>query len=78
MACGNSQARGRIRAAPASLHHSHSNTGSELHLSLTLQLCRILNLLIHILMDASRVLNPLSHSGNTQTYVLRGSFWLLG
>ena len=32
---GNSQARGRIRGAVASLHHSHSNAGSELHLRLT-------------------------------------------
>ena len=29
-AYGGSQARGRIRATPASLHHSHSNTRSEL------------------------------------------------
>ena len=28
----NSQARGQIRAAAASLRHSHSNTGSEPHL----------------------------------------------
>ena len=31
-AYGGSQARGRIGAAPVGLHHSHSNTGSELHL----------------------------------------------
>ena len=31
-ACGSSQARGQIWAAAASLHHSHSNTGSEPHL----------------------------------------------
>ena len=31
-ACGGSQVRGRIRAAAAGLHHSHSNTGSEPHL----------------------------------------------
>ena len=30
--------RGRIRAAAASLHHSHSNTGSESHLQPTPQL----------------------------------------
>ena len=29
---GSSQARGQIRAAPACLHHSHSNAGFELHL----------------------------------------------
>ena len=32
MAYGNSQARGQIRAAAASLHHSHSNAESEPHL----------------------------------------------
>ena len=37
-AYGSSQARGRIGAAAAGLHHSHSNTGSELHLWLTPQL----------------------------------------
>ena len=31
-AYGGSQARGRIRAVVAGLHHSHSNTGSEPHL----------------------------------------------
>ena len=31
MACGSSQARGWIRAAAASLHHSHSNMGSLTH-----------------------------------------------
>ena len=33
-----SQARGRIGAVAASLHHSHSNSGSEPHRQLTLQL----------------------------------------
>ena len=32
MAYGGSQARGRIRAVAAVLHHSHSNVGSEPHL----------------------------------------------
>ena len=32
MAYGGPQARGQIGAAAASLHHSHSNEGSELHL----------------------------------------------
>ena len=31
-AYGSSQARGRIGAVAASLHHSHSNSGSEPHL----------------------------------------------
>ena len=31
-AYGSSQARGPIGAVAAGLHHSHSNTGSELHL----------------------------------------------
>jgi len=31
MVYGSSQARGRIGAAAASLHHSHSNTGSLTH-----------------------------------------------
>ena len=31
-AYGSSQARSRIRTTAAGLHHSHSNTGSELHL----------------------------------------------
>ena len=32
VANGSSQARGQIRAVAASLHHSHSNAGSEPHL----------------------------------------------
>ena len=35
-AYGSSQARGQLGATAAGLHHSHSNTGSELHLRLTL------------------------------------------
>ena len=38
VAYGSSQARGYIRAAAASLRHSHSNTRSELHLWPMLQL----------------------------------------
>ena len=38
MAYGCSRARGRIIAATAGLHHSHSNTGSEPHLQHTPQL----------------------------------------
>ena len=48
-AYGNSQARGRIRATAASLHHSHNNARSEPHLHLTLQLM---------------ILNPLSKAGD--------------
>ena len=32
MALGGSQARGQIGAEAAGLHHSNSNSGSELHL----------------------------------------------
>ena len=68
-----SGARGWIRAAAASLHHSHSNLGSELCLWPThsSQQPWILNPLskardwTRILMDASRVLNPLSHNRNS-------------
>ena len=38
VAHGSSQARGRIKATAAGLHHSHSNSGSELHLKPTPQL----------------------------------------
>ena len=37
MAYGVSQARGPVRATDASLHHSHSDAGSELHLHPTQQ-----------------------------------------
>ena len=37
-AYGRSRAQGRIGAAAASLHHSHSNTGSKPHLRPTPQL----------------------------------------
>ena len=42
-ACGSSQGRGQIRAAAASLHHSHSNTGSELCLQPTPQVMATLD-----------------------------------
>ena len=56
-----SQARGLIGAVAASLHHSHSNTGSKLHLQPTLQLTAMpdpwptdeVRDQIHILMDTS-------------------------
>ena len=37
-AYGGSQARGQIGSVAASLHHSHSNVGSKLHLQTTPQL----------------------------------------
>ena len=43
VAYGGSQARGRIRATAASLHHSHSNVGSEPHLQPTPQLSATLD-----------------------------------
>ena len=42
-AYGGSQARGQIGAVAASLHHSHSNTGSELYLQPTPQLVATLD-----------------------------------
>jgi len=68
-----SQARGQIRAAAASLHQSHRNAGSELHLRPTSQLTAMpdpspLNEArdqTHILMDASQVHNSLSQNGNS-------------
>jgi len=39
----NSQANGRIGAASSSLHHSHSNIGSELHLQSTVKLLAMLD-----------------------------------
>ena len=47
LAYGSSQARGRIRAAAASLYHSHSNTGSELCLRLIPQRMAMLDPLTH-------------------------------
>ena len=43
MAYGSSQARGRIGAAAASLHHSHSNAGSNSRLGPTPQLMAMPN-----------------------------------
>ena len=42
-AYGGSQARSRIRAVTAGLHHSHSNAGSEPHLQPTPQLTATLD-----------------------------------
>ena len=78
-AYGISQARGQIGAAAASLHHSHSNTKSELCLQSAPQpqQHRILNPLseardwTHILMDPGWVLQPLSHEGNSLNVLLK-------
>ena len=74
-AYGSSQAKGRIRAAAASLHHSHSNVRSDCFCNLhhSSRQCWILNLLSEdrdqtcILLDASSVNNPLSHNGNSSS-----------
>ena len=42
-AYGGSQARGRIGATAAGLHHSHSIVGSEWHLQPTLQVMAMLD-----------------------------------
>ena len=42
-AYGSSQARGPIGAIAASLHHNHSNSGSELHLQPTPQFTAMLD-----------------------------------
>ena len=63
MACGGSQARGRIGAVASGLHLSHSNVGSEPHLGPTPQLTampdpnrlRDAKDRTRILMDASQV-----------------------
>ena len=44
VANGSSQARSRIGAIAASLHHSHSNTGSKMHPRPTPQLTAVLGL----------------------------------
>ena len=62
VAYGSFQARGQLGTTAASLHHSHSNTRSELHLQPMLQLVAML------------VLNPLSHNGNSHVCIF--SFFL--
>ena len=71
-AYGGSQARGRIRAAAASLRHSHSNMWSKLQLWPAPQFTASQILAVseargqtHILMDTSWVCDPLSHNGNS-------------
>ena len=73
VAYGGSQARGQIGALAASLHHSHSNSGSEPSLWPTPQLRATLdpNPLIKardrtcVLMDTSQFCQPLSHNRNS-------------
>ena len=57
MTYGSSQARGPTGATAANLHHSHSNTGSKLHL----------RLIPHLM--AMPILNPLSKARD-QTCIL--------
>ena len=68
---GSSWARGWIGAVVAGLHHGHSHARSKLICKRCCSLCQcqILNPLskasdqTHVLLDTSRVLNPLSHNG---------------
>ena len=75
-AYGGSQARGRIRATAASLHHSHSNAGSEPHLRSIPQLTRILESLsrardqTHNLMVASWIHFCCVTVGTPRLYIL--------
>ena len=72
---GSSQARGRIGAAAAGLHHSRCNVGSKPRLQPTPQLraTQVLNPLseardgTQVLVNSSRVHNRLSHDGNSRT-----------
>ena len=70
VACGGFQARGVIGAVAAGLSHSHSNTGSQLHLRPRPQFAARLDLnplskardQTCTFVDTSWVLNPLSHN----------------
>ena len=67
-AYGGSQARGRIGAAAAGLHHSHSNSGSERHLPLHHSSWQhwVLNPLSEA-RGTSWVLNLLTHNKNSHS-----------
>ena len=75
-AYGHSQARGQIRATAASLHYSHSNTGSELRLWRMPQLTALVRSLIHwskpgIEPTPSWMVSfLLRHNRNSQNYML--------
>ena len=79
MAYGGSQAGDRIRAVAASLHHSHSNMGSEPCLRPTQ--CQILNLLseardrTHILMVPSQARFHCTMNGNSDFLILERVPW---
>ena len=83
---GSFQARDRIGAGAAGLHHSHGNSGSERSLDLyhSSRQHWILNarskarFQTYIFVDTSWVLNLLSHKWNSRLYFLRTSSWLLG
>ena len=86
MAYGSSQARGQIGAAAAGLCHSHSSAG-EPCLQSTPQLTAMPDPSpseardqTHILIDTSRVLNPLSHDRNSEANILnkKALSWSLG
>ena len=74
---GSSQVRGQIRAAAASLRHSHGNgnAGSQPHLRPMMQLVTMLDPLTHCMRPGieptssqrqHQVLNPLSRNGNSK------------
>ena len=62
---GSSQARGQIGATAASLHHGHSNSGSELHLQ------------PHHSSWQSQILNPLSKARDQTCNNLRVPSWIV-
>ena len=81
VAYGSFQAKGRIGVAAAGLHHSHRNIGSEPHLcnlhhsswqfQIILPLSKDRDWTL-ILMDTSRVHNPLSYNRNSLPSFLDG------
>ena len=67
---------GRVEAAAAgSLRHSNADASHICDLRRSLQPCQILNSLskardrTRLLMDTGQILNPLSHSRNSQYYL---------